>query len=83
MPMPSVSPLDVSDVVADPTLDRRRRRSFTAEFKRRMLAQAEALRAEGASVMYLAIDGQPVGLPAVSDPVKASTAEALATRLLA
>ena len=42
-------------------------------------SQAEALRAEGASVMYLAIDGQPVGLLAVSDPIKASTAEALAT----
>jgi Cu+-exporting ATPase len=35
--------------------------------------QAEALRAEGASVMYLAVDGQLAGLLAVSDPVKAST----------
>jgi len=42
-------------------------------------AQAEALRAEGASVMHLAVDGQPAGLLAVSDPVKASTAQALAT----
>jgi Cu+-exporting ATPase len=41
--------------------------------------QAEALRGEGASVMYLAVDGQPAGLLAVSDPIKASTAEALAT----
>ena len=41
-------------------------------------AQAEALRAEGASVMHLAIDGQLAGLLSVSDPVKASTAEALA-----
>jgi P-type Cu+ transporter len=40
--------------------------------------QAEALRAEGASVMYLAIDGQAAGLLALSDPIKASTAEALA-----
>ena len=40
--------------------------------------QAEALRAEGASVMFLAVDGQPAGLLAVSDPVKATTAEALA-----
>ena len=40
--------------------------------------QAEALRAEGASVMYLAVDGQAAGLLAVSDPIKASTAEALA-----
>ena len=41
-------------------------------------AQAESLRAEGASVMLLAIDGQLGGLLAVSDPVKASTPEALA-----
>lgn len=36
-------------------------------------AQAETLRAEGASVMYLARDGKWLGLLAVSDPVKAST----------
>jgi Cu+-exporting ATPase len=40
--------------------------------------QAEALRAEGASVMFLAMDGALAGLLAVSDPIKASTAEALA-----
>ncbi len=44
-----------------------------------LAAQAEALRAEGASVMHLAVDGQLAGLLAVSDPVKASTPEALAT----
>ena len=44
-----------------------------------LLAQAEALRATGASVMYLAADGQLQGLLAVSDAVKASTPEALAT----
>ena len=38
---------------------------------------AQSLRAEGASVMYLACNGQLVGLIAVSDPIKASTAEAL------
>ena len=43
-----------------------------------MLGQAEALRAEGASVMYLSVDGALAGLLAVSDPVKASTPEALA-----
>ncbi len=42
-------------------------------------AQAEALRASGASVMFLAVDGRSAGLLAVSDPIKASTAEALAT----
>ncbi len=42
-------------------------------------SQAEVLRAEGASVMYLAVDGRPIGLLAVSDPIKASTSEALDT----
>jgi Cu+-exporting ATPase len=40
---------------------------------------AEALRLQGASVMHLAVDGRLAGLLAVSDPVKASTPEALAT----
>ena len=44
-----------------------------------LLPQAEALRAEGASVMHLAVDGKLMGLLAVSDPVKQSTPEALAT----
>ena len=38
---------------------------------------AETLRGEGASVMYLAVDGQLAGLIAVSDPIKATTQEAL------
>ncbi len=41
--------------------------------------EAEGLRSEGASVMYLAVDGRLAGLIAVSDPVKATTVEALAT----
>ncbi len=41
-------------------------------------AQAEALRAEGASVMFLAVDGRAAGLLAVSDPLKATTPAALA-----
>ncbi|MEO7344380.1 MAG: heavy metal translocating P-type ATPase, partial [Methylotenera sp.] len=36
-------------------------------------AQAEMLRSEGASVMYLAIDGLSAGLLAVSDPIKSTT----------
>lgn len=44
-----------------------------------LLPDAEALRAEGASVMYLAKSGVLVGLLAVSDPVKETTREALAT----
>lgn len=39
--------------------------------------EAEALRAEGASVMILAVDGKMAGLLAVSDPIKASSLEAL------
>jgi len=42
-----------------------------------LAAQAEALRQEGASVMFLAIDGAAAGLVAVSDPIKQSTPEAL------
>ncbi len=42
-------------------------------------AQAETLREEGASVMHLSVDGRLMGLLAVSDAVKASTPEAIAT----
>ena len=44
-----------------------------------LTTQAESLRTEGASVMHLAVDGRPAGLLAVSDPIKASTLQALAT----
>ena len=40
-------------------------------------SQADALRSEGASVIYLAVDGQIAGLLAVTDPIKTSTPEAL------
>ena len=40
---------------------------------------AEELRKSGASVIHLACDGQLLGLLAVSDPIKASTPEALAS----
>ena len=43
-----------------------------------ILNDAEALRTGGASVMFLSVDGVLAGILAVSDPVKASTAEALA-----
>ena len=43
-----------------------------------LAAQAEALRTQGASVMHLAVDRQLAGLLAVSDPVKATTPDALA-----
>jgi Cu+-exporting ATPase len=40
-------------------------------------ARADALRQEGQTVMYLAIDGKPGGLIGVADPIKESTPEAL------
>ena len=42
-----------------------------------LATQAETLRAEGASVMYLAVDQQLAGLLAVSDPIKDTTLDAL------
>jgi Cu+-exporting ATPase len=44
-----------------------------------LAAQAEALRGQGASVMFLAADGALAGMIAVADPVKTTTSEALAT----
>lgn len=44
-----------------------------------MQAQAEALRNEGASVVHVAVDGRLAGLLVITDPVKASTPEALAS----
>jgi Cu+-exporting ATPase len=38
---------------------------------------ADALRAEGQTVMFVAIDGRPAGAIGVSDPIKASTPEAI------
>ncbi len=40
-------------------------------------AQAEALRGEGATVLFVAIEGQAAGLIAVADPIKATTAAAV------
>ncbi len=41
-------------------------------------AQAETLRQDGATVLFLAIDGAPAGLIAVADPIKPTTPAALA-----
>jgi Cu+-exporting ATPase len=40
-------------------------------------SEADALRSQGQTVMFLAVDGAPAGLIAVADPIKASTAEAI------
>jgi Cu+-exporting ATPase len=42
-------------------------------------AEADKLRAEGATVMFVAIDGKAAGLIVVADPIKASTPSALAS----
>jgi len=39
--------------------------------------KAETLRAEGQTVMFIAVDGEAAGLVAVSDPIKATSAEAI------
>jgi Cu+-exporting ATPase len=39
--------------------------------------RAEALRADGQTVMLVAVDGQPMGLIAVADPIKPNAAEAV------
>jgi Cu+-exporting ATPase len=44
-----------------------------------LAGQAEALRAQGASVMHLAVDARLAGILAVSDPIKPTTIDALAT----
>jgi P-type Cu+ transporter len=41
-------------------------------------ARAEELRADGQTVMFVAVDGQVVGLLGVADPIRAGAAEALA-----
>jgi Cu+-exporting ATPase len=43
-----------------------------------LAARADELRGEGQTVMFVVIDGQPAGIVGVADPIKASTAEAIA-----
>jgi Cu+-exporting ATPase len=42
-----------------------------------LAAKAEALRADGQTVMFVAVDGRPAGLLGVADPIKSTTPEAL------
>ena len=42
-----------------------------------LAAEAESLRQEGQTVMFVAVDGQPAGLIGVADPIKETTAEAI------
>ena len=43
-----------------------------------LAADAERLRADGATAVLLAVNGKPAGVIAIADPVKATTADALA-----
>jgi Cu+-exporting ATPase len=43
-----------------------------------LATHADALRTGGQTVLFLAVDGKPAGLLGVADPIKATTAEALA-----
>jgi Cu+-exporting ATPase len=43
-----------------------------------LAARADSLRAEGQTVMFVAVDGAPAGLLGVADPIKATTPEAVA-----
>ncbi len=55
--------------------------NFLGEHKiatRPLDADAERLRADGATAIYIAIDGKVAGIIAVADPIKPSTAPALA-----
>ncbi len=42
-----------------------------------LLGRAEDLRRDGATVMFVAVDGKPAGLVGVADPIKTSTPEAI------
>jgi Cu+-exporting ATPase len=42
-----------------------------------LAARAEALRADGQTAMFVAIDGRPAGLVAVADPIKQTAPEAI------
>ena len=42
-----------------------------------LLSRADALRTEGQTVMFVAVDGKPAGLIGVADPIRESTLEAV------
>jgi Cu+-exporting ATPase len=45
--------------------------------EKQLTDDADALRRDGQTVMFVAIDGKPVGLLGVADPIKSSTSEAI------
>lgn len=51
--------------------------SLSTQVASALLAQADKLRHEGQTVMFVAVDGQSAGLLGVADPIKDSTPEAI------
>ncbi|MGI9223478.1 MAG: copper-transporting P-type ATPase [Woeseiaceae bacterium] len=49
----------------------------TGAFDDELAEQADTFRAQGQTVMFVAIDGQPAGLLGVADPIKSTTAQAI------
>ncbi|MFI5182379.1 MAG: heavy metal translocating P-type ATPase [Thermoanaerobaculia bacterium] len=50
---------------------------LSSPFPGDVLAGADAARAEGQTVLFVAVDGKPAGILGVADPIKASTSEAI------
>ncbi len=46
-------------------------------FDETLASKADAFRAKGQTVMFIAVDGAPAGLIGVADPIKATTQEAI------
>jgi Cu+-exporting ATPase len=51
---------------------------LSSPFPQEYLAEADAARAKGQTVLFVAVDGKPAGFLAVADPVKASAQAAIA-----
>ena len=75
----SVSGKGITGLVAGRTVAIGNQKLFVAiGIEMAELAQrADALRAEGQTVMFVAVDGKPAGLIGVADPIKVSTQEAV------
>jgi Cu+-exporting ATPase len=58
-------------------IDGARERDGRAMISDRVLERADELRADGATVMFVAVEGLVVGLLGVADPIKESTPEAM------
>jgi len=52
--------------------------SLSSPFPVEVLAEADAARAKGQTVLFVAVDGKPAGFLAAADPIRASTRAAIA-----